>query len=60
MGREAVYRNALSQPRMTSKDAGTETLAAMSLWLDRTRLQHRGKMTVAGDSSRGSGQRDLE
>jgi DNA-directed RNA polymerase subunit RPC12/RpoP len=33
IGREARYREALSQPRATVNDAGTDTFAAMSLWL---------------------------
>ncbi|KAH7182216.1 hypothetical protein DER46DRAFT_490812 [Fusarium sp. MPI-SDFR-AT-0072] len=36
IGREARYREALSQPRATANDAGTDTFAATSLWLDRT------------------------
>ncbi|EXK24333.1 hypothetical protein FOMG_18930 [Fusarium oxysporum f. sp. melonis 26406] len=34
--REARYREALSQPRTTINDTGTDTFAATSLWLDRT------------------------
>ncbi|EXK78233.1 hypothetical protein FOQG_17086 [Fusarium oxysporum f. sp. raphani 54005] len=33
IGREARYREALSQPRATVNDAGTDTFAATSLWL---------------------------
>ncbi|KAH7199165.1 hypothetical protein BKA60DRAFT_411898, partial [Fusarium oxysporum] len=34
--REESYQGALNQPRITSKDSGSETFAATSLWLDRT------------------------
>jgi hypothetical protein len=34
--REAQYREAMSQPRATVNDTGTDTFSATSLWLDRT------------------------
>jgi hypothetical protein len=34
--REAQYREALCQPRTSTKDTGTDTFAGTSLWLDRT------------------------
>ncbi|KAJ3454070.1 hypothetical protein MRS44_018702 [Fusarium solani] len=34
--REEGYRDAMNQPRITSKDSGSETFAATSLWLERT------------------------
>ncbi|EXK26248.1 hypothetical protein FOMG_17150 [Fusarium oxysporum f. sp. melonis 26406] len=34
--RDTQYREALSQPRATANDAGTNTFPATSLWLDRT------------------------
>ncbi|KAH7231250.1 uncharacterized protein BKA55DRAFT_544988 [Fusarium redolens] len=34
--RDTQYREALSQPRATVNDAGTNTFPAISLWLDRT------------------------